>query len=148
MKGALFLGMSLIFVAAGIIMVRDPSVDRIKAWGAVLFFGLCAAVFFWMLVRPMKLALDHDGFTLSGGLMRKQEQTRWQDVQGFFLLRMPRGVRTVGFNFEPAARQGSLLHNVNRAVGAEASLPPGWPGSAQEMADDLNAYRMRALGLV
>ncbi|MES2442326.1 MAG: STM3941 family protein [Pseudomonadota bacterium] len=145
-KSSLLLLGSLVFVALGIAMMRDPASDGIIGWVLVGAFGLGAAVAVWSLVRPFTLTLDGDGFILRGSVFATPELTRWRDIQGFHLCRMPRGGQTIGFNYEPAARGKSMSLRVARGfAGADGGLPPGWPGSPEELVLELNAYRLRAL---
>lgn len=145
-KTSVYLLGSLSFVATGIWLLRQPQAEILWAWLCVAFFGLGALVFAWLLVRPQVLILDGGGFKLDGGLVRSPKQIPWQDVQGFFVYRLPvGGGKMVGYNFEPTAGKNSSLIRWNRRLGADGALPEGWPLSAEKMAEELNAYRLQAL---
>ncbi|QEL23530.1 hypothetical protein FQV39_13775 [Bosea sp. F3-2] len=115
-------------------------------WACVAFFGLGVVVFLWLLIRPQVLILDAGGFTVDGGLVRTPRYVAWRDVQGFCVFSAGRGGKMVGYNFEPHAKQKSLLTRINRSLGADAGLPQGWQISAEQLAAVLNDYRLQALG--
>ena len=143
-KTLLYLVISLVFVSIGLVMLGDPS-QATTAWGCILFFGLGGLVFIWLLVRPQLLILDDEGFTLSGGMVRSPKMTLWRDVESFFVYRLPRGGKMVGYNFAPGRRKETALAKLARGLGADGALPKGWPMSAEKMAETLNERRMRAL---
>jgi hypothetical protein len=95
-KVLLFLAGALAFVAA-YVLLPDPD-DELPNWGG-WFFCLCAVVFFILLIRPRKLTLDRNGFSISGGLARNASKTPWADVTGFFPVTIRAGVSMVGFNY-------------------------------------------------
>ncbi|WP_165185151.1 hypothetical protein [Caulobacter soli] len=141
----LYLAISLVFVAIGVMMVQDPSAG-LKGWLVLLFFGLGVAAFVVLLVRPQVLDLDTQGFTLRGGFVRSPKTVLWRDVERFFVYRLPRGGKMIGYMLEPAARKDTALNRIARSFGADGALPKGWPGSPEKMVEDLNAYRLWALG--
>jgi hypothetical protein len=143
-KAALYLLLSIGFVSLGFL----PSSTRPGGWAlwlAVGFFALGIPVFATLLIRPQRLLLDRSGFTVTGGLIRKPSTTRWQDMEGFFVYRLPKGGKMIGYNYSPDAPDVSSLVKVSRRFGADAALPKGWPGSPDVMVDELNAFRERAL---
>lgn len=144
-KTLLYLFASLVFVFASVFLIRDSASDETGLWWGIAFFGLCALVFAWALVRPQTLMLDGNGFAVGGAFVRSPHHIPWQDVQGFYVYSLPRGGKMIGYNFEPGARKDSALRSVARRLGAEAALPKGWPLSAEEMAELLNDYRREAL---
>jgi hypothetical protein len=143
---------SLAFVAIAFLV---PGSDQPAHWRtfAGSFFGLCAVVFVWLLVRPQRLTLDADGFTLSGGLMRPVNARKiyWRDVEPFFLYRMPGyrglpGPKVIGLNFVGEASERPALARFNRErLGLDGSLPGLWPAGPEQMIQELNDYRERAL---
>lgn len=144
-KNGLYLAISLVFVVGGLAMLRDPEAVG-AAWLCLIFFGLGAVVFLWMLVRPQRLILDSQGFTLCGGLVRSPKLVRWRDVEPFFVYRLPRAGKMIGYNYRPGAGPDSMLARINRRLGADCALPKGWPMSPEAMVEQLNACRARALG--
>ncbi|MBO9709282.1 MAG: hypothetical protein J7521_13830 [Caulobacter sp.] len=144
-KACLYLAGSLAFVAIGVLMVQDPATG-LKGWLALGFFALCAACFIVMLVRPQTLELDIQGFTVRGGFIRSPKTVLWRDVETFFVYRLPKGGKMIGYNLVPAARNQTALGRMARSFGADGALPKGWPGSPDAMVEDLKAYRQWALG--
>lgn len=144
-KAWLYLLGSLAFVAGGLLMVRERSAGA-GGWLALLFFGACAVVFVIMLIRPLTLTLDANGFMVSGGLVRSPRKVLWRDMQGFHIYRLPRGGKMIGYYLEPSARKDTAMAKITRSFGGDGALPEGWPGSPEKMVEDLNAYRLWALG--
>jgi hypothetical protein len=97
---------SLVFVAI-YALLPDPD-HQLPRWGG-WFFGLCAAVFLVLLLRPRKLTLNDSGFSISGGLARKK-MVEWGDVTGFFPLSFRPGANMIGFNYSPDARISRVEH--------------------------------------
>ena len=139
-KAALVLLASLGLATILLFLPGDKSL-----WGAA-FFAVGAMIAAAVLVRPQRLLLDQDGFILSGGLTRSPTKIAWRDVNGFFVVRVRPGASFVGFNYSASAADRPRRATFSRALaGAEGALPGGWPGSATDMADALNAYRQRTL---
>jgi len=72
--------------------------------------------------------------------------TRWSEIEEFFVYRLPKGGKMIGFNYRPGASPHSTLSKINRRFGAEGALLNLWPGSPEAMAEELNEYRALALG--
>ncbi|MNY33539.1 hypothetical protein D3C86_1678220 [compost metagenome] len=144
-KTARFLLISLVFVAVSIAIPNDAPGERYKLWLAGAFFGLCSVVFAFLLIRPQRLLLTPTGFTVAGGLVWSPKQILWRDVDPFFVYRLVRGGKMIGYNFTPGSRKDSALFHVNRFVGAEGGLPMDWPGSPEQMVELINVYRAQAL---
>ena len=122
----------------------DPD-QRLPGWGG-WFFGLCAGVFLILLLRPRRLTLDPDGLSISGGLTRKPVMIAWQDVTGFFPLRIRAGSSMVGFHYSPSAKNKARAAWVSKRIaGADGGIGGAWPCSSADLADQLNAYRESAL---
>ena len=143
---AVYLGGSLAFVAIALWLLQHPTQGAWKLKLGVGFFGLCAVVFVWLLINPQRLVLDDEGFTILGGFVRSPKKIQWRDIDGFFVCRLPRGGKMIGFNYRAGASPRRRLARFNRAFGAEAALPRGWPQSPEALAAQLNAYRAQALG--
>ena len=142
-KVLLLLGGALVFVA-GYAFLPDPD-HELPTWGG-WFFGLCAVVFVILLLRPRKLTLDRDGFSVSGGLARKALKTGWGDVTGFFPVRIRAGVSMVGFDYSPdAASKPRGAWVAKRISGAAGGISGAWPCSTVDLATQLNDFRDRAL---
>jgi hypothetical protein len=145
-KTLLYLLVSSAFVAFSIFHLRTSHKDMVTTWLGLVFFGLGIPVFSWLLIRPQRLLFDAEGFTVAGGMIRTPWKIRWQDVSEFLVIQLPRGGKMVGFNYVPGARKTSALSRVARMSGADGGLPKSWPGSVEDMVDELNDYRIRATG--
>jgi len=144
-KIALYLAGSLAFVAIALLLLEHPDRDAWKLQFVLGFFGLCAVVFAWLLIRPQRLLLDPEGFTVVGGFARNPKKVRWRDIDEFFVYRLPRGGKMIGFNYKPGAREVSPIARLNRRLGADGALPKGWAQSPENVATELNEYRVRAI---
>ena len=145
LKYALYLAGSLAFVAIGLLLPRHEDPEAWKLDAGVVFFGLCSTIFIWLLIRPQRLTLDEEGFTLSGGLVRTPKKVRWRDVDEFFVYRLPKGGKLIGYNYRLNSCAASPMTKFNRQFGADAALPKGWAIPPEIMADELNTYRRQAL---
>ena len=133
----------LAFVAIAIFAPDDHSQSKSWRFWCGSFFGLCGFVGVWTLARPRKLTLDSEGFTLSGGFLRSPKKTLWDVVEGFFVYRLPRGGKMIGFNYIPGRGPSTALVKLNGRLGAEGALPKLWPGPPEALAEELNSYRGR-----
>jgi len=107
-----------------------------KLRGGLILFGISSLMCAWLMVRPHRLKLDPQGFTLSGGLLRSPKKTLWHDVGEFYVRRLRPGANMVAFTYAPEAKVpfgGSL--------GRSGGLPGMWPGGPEEVAWRLNQYR-------
>lgn len=129
---------------AGYAFLPDPNHD-LPRWGG-WFFGLGSVVFVILLVRPRKLTLDEDGFSIAGGLARKASKTNWADVAGFFPVSIRIGASMVGFDYtaDAGSRPRGAL-GAKRISGADGAISGAWPCSTSHLADQLNDYQERAL---
>ena len=144
-KTSIYLAGSLAFVAIAAWLLQQPRDGAWKLQLGLIFFGACSVAFVWMLIRPQRLLLDDEGFTLTGGFLRAPTRIRWAEVEEFFVHRLPRGGEMIGYTFVPGESARSMLAKLNRRLGADACLPKGWPVPAERMVDELNARRLRAL---
>ena len=142
-KVLLFLVGTLAFVAV-YVFLPNPD-DALPSWGG-WFFGLCALVFVVLLVRPRRLTLDRNGFSISGGLAWRASATDWAEVTDFFPIRVRVGASMVGFNYSADAKNKRRGTWIAKGIsGADGGLSGVWPCSIGELAEQLNAYRERAL---
>lgn len=144
-KTLFFLALSLGLLTLTIWAMRQADGADGRLWISCVFFGACAASFAWLLIRPQQLHLDAQGFTIGGGLVRRPKMVAWTDVTGFFVYRLSRRGRMIGYNYAPGARPTSWLITLNHRLGVDGALPKSWPGSPETVAADLNAYRLAAL---
>jgi hypothetical protein len=147
-KASLQLVMSLVLVAVGVMMVRiDPvGLMGLVGWPILLFSGLSAAIFVVLLLRRRSLELDARGFMLRGGLIRFPRKVLWRDIEPFFLYRLPKGGKMIGYKFVPASRKEMGLERAADSLEADDTMIDEWRRSPEQMVEDLNAYRHWALG--
>lgn len=143
-KAGLGLGICLLPVTVGLTLSRRSGPDAWQLELAAIFFGLCAAVFAWLLVSPGRVLLHAEGFTVKGGLGLIPWTIRWRDVDAFVPLEYSR-VRIVGFRYVRGYRHPSR-RRFTRWRGADETLPIWWR-SPTRVADELNEYRTRALSI-
>jgi hypothetical protein len=93
----------------------------------------------------MRIELDWEGFTISGGLRWRPQRVAWRNVRGFSVFEVGRFSQMVGFDYEPAACRNSLRIRLGRAVGAEDGLPDVFELTPHHLAHELNEFRRRAL---
>jgi hypothetical protein len=96
-------------------------------------------------MRPRRLVLDDEGFTLTGGLVWSPQKLCWRDIDHFFGYRLAKGGKLIGFNFKPGLRGAGPRFRLNQVFGADGALPRGWTRSPERMVDELNAWRMQAM---
>jgi hypothetical protein len=141
-QAGLGLGICLLPVTVALTLsdCSDPEAWQLEL-GAI-FFGLCAAVFAWVLVSPGRVLFHAEGFTVTGGFGLIPWTIRWRDVDAFVPLEYS-GVRIVGFRYARGYRPPSR-RRFTRWRGADEMLPSYWR-SPTRVADELNEYRTRAL---
>lgn len=141
-----YLGVNLAIVASAPILFQHRDDD---AWALLVGLGLLGALsvmLVWLLIRPYRLLLDREGFTLAGGLIRFPKKIPWREVDAFFVYRGTRGGKRIGYNYLPGALKDSGLARLGRVLGADGALPKGWTLSPEKMVAELDAYRRQALG--
>ena len=120
--------------------------DPMLFYGAGGFFLLCALV-----AAPLmfgvgsRLTLDRDGFACS--TLFRTFRRDWRACSAFYPVSA--GLRTyVGFSAEQDAAAYPRMAAANRAlIGATCMLPDTYGLSADALADLMNRFRARALGL-
>lgn len=68
----------------------------------------------------------------------------WCDVDSFFIYRLPKGGKMIGFNFKPGPPGIPSLVKIARLLGAEAAFPTGWKLQNEKVVELLNTYRLHA----
>jgi hypothetical protein len=145
-KTVLLLVVSLGLVGAAVLPPKGTAMPEPMRWLAGGFFGLCAIVFAWLLVRPMRLILDPQGFSIGGGLVLSPKKTLWRDVDQFFVYGVAPARKMVGFNYKPGVRDRSKLVKFSRrTAGVDGALPILSRGSPEQLVAELNDYRRHAL---
>ncbi|MXO57958.1 hypothetical protein GRI89_00145 [Altererythrobacter salegens] len=138
-KAAIGLIGCLAFVAISLFAEQSGDTSwKLQAGG--IFFGLCALTFVAMLIRPHRLRLDPEGFTLSGGLTRTPRKIGWRHVGEFYVRPLSHGASMVAFKYadEAVVPFGGVL-------GKSGGIPGVWPDGPDALAYMLNDYRDAAL---
>jgi hypothetical protein len=117
----------------------------IPAWMPV-FFLFATVAFAWAFVRPRRLVLDEEGFTITGGFGWRPTHFRWQDVGEFYVYRLARGSEAIGFKLNHPPRDFAHLADLPSQQLADGSLPQGWDQKPDSMVQALNSYRAVAIG--
>jgi hypothetical protein len=150
LKTALYLCLCLGFVAFVVLTLKhahrstaalpDAADLRRTADGEFVgaTFALLSILMAWMLIRPWRLVLDDEGFTLKGGYIRSPKKVFWRDIDHFYVFVTRRGTRVIGYNYKPGVRE--ILPAIE--PGPDKKLPTGWPMGTEDMVDKLNAYRL------
>ncbi|MBD0370522.1 MAG: PH domain-containing protein [Pyrinomonadaceae bacterium] len=162
-KWLLYLVISLVFVAAGVLTFKG----EIMSWLVIIFFGLGSVVFALQLFsNASSLQLSSEGFTVRS--LFRSHSYRWSDVEGFAVGRMgnikhegaglaldvagafipgamnPRGIKTVVFNFSPSYQNKHALRKINKGLsGYEACLPDTYGMSAENLAELMKEWQRR-----
>ena len=133
-KLLLLLGTSLLFVAGGAWIVRDPGADLVEVvlggWLCIVFFGLGATVLLAQLVLPLpRLTIDSYGITWT---QRSDATIPWTAIKDVDMLTIGRSQRylvlwlTEPERFPPRRqprRPGPSL--TNRMYGGDVHIPVG-----------------------
>lgn len=130
---------SLVFVAIGILMVRD---GEGIGWFVLGFFGLCALAFaVQMLPGASRLRLDRDGFTVTS--LFRSSTVRWSEVSRFFVAQVG-GRAMVCWDYAGAVPRSTASRRLSRTLaGVEAGLPDTYGLNAEALAELLEDWRQR-----
>jgi hypothetical protein len=136
---------AMLFVAGGFWMTGLADTwHRIWGYVCLVFFGLGFLVFLATMIRPGTLVIDSDGVTQT--VLFRRHLFRWEDVARFRAWTMPqvmlpaRPLTLVAFDdLRPAGRP--VLRAINKQLGADAALAPGWTMRPDALAELLNSAR-------
>jgi hypothetical protein len=137
---------SIIFVAAGVLVLKDPKQNPAVAYLSIAFFGLGIPLFAWRLIRPGIVIAAPEGITWRSTFRTSHWQ--WSDLQSIRPY-SPAGLsisKHLGFDFTDSyyARNKRLRRRTVKAItGVEGSLGGGWELSAADLADLLNKARIK-----
>jgi hypothetical protein len=142
LKTSLFLCLSVGLVALCVLGFGRPNQNVVGLGFLATVFGLGAVAMAYILIRPLRLILDEEGFTLAGGLFRAPKKILWRDIDHFFVLDLSadpfiQGVKAIAFNYKPGVPKNSVIGNRS-----DGRLPGFWPKGTEDMVDELNAYRL------
>lgn len=133
----------LAFVAGSLFVFFYGSPEsRLAGFLGVGFFGVLGLpVCFYMLVRPMYLLLDEDGFEmpLAG---KRTHRSRWADIAGFEVASLS-GNSVVAITYRPDAAGGSAGREIAEQVfGAGGVINAAYGGlKAEQLCGLLESYR-------
>lgn len=130
----------LSFVVSQIFPLSDTSFAGVFG---LTFFSLGPPVFLTVLIRPYRLHLDGDGFTLSGGFKWKPLKRQWVETGPFFVRKM---FRVRNAPFPPVKMIMFDLSSDSSRFSTNGGLPMLWSfnGTVEEMVSELNEYRTKA----
>ncbi len=117
---------------------------RAPVWLPVLFI-FSAVAFAWLIIRPRRLVLDDQGFSIAGGFAWRPTSFRWQDVSEFYLRRLGRGSEAIGFRLKATPRDQTRFADSPLPPPGEVYLPQGWDQPPEIMVQELNRLRARAV---
>jgi hypothetical protein len=141
----------LIFlISAGFVSIAvflGPDSEPLTRWGAGGFFALCGLIAIPQFIGVgSSLSLDREGFTCRTWF--SSFRRRWADCTEFAPARV--GFNTmVGFSTASDEAMHPRLAAVARGLtGTAGALPDTYGVSAADLADTMNRFRDRALGLM
>ena len=142
LKWTIVLVICLGFVGVGLFII-PPEEDQTMRWLTVGFFGVGVVASLPGLLGMGGLDLDRDGFTISA--MGRKARRSWRECSEFSILSM-RGGSFVGFSSKTdETKMGASL--ARGLVGETGMLPDKYGMKAKDLADLMNRFRARALGL-
>jgi hypothetical protein len=144
-QAAVFLLLSVGFVATGVFMLRDPKANPVIGYLVAGFFGLGISVFGYRFIKPDVLTLAPDGIIWRS--MFRAARWRWDEVRDFRPYKPPgRGVtKHIGFDFTDShSGSGAGLRGAAKTLtGVEGSLGTGWELGTADLTDLLNKAQAR-----
>lgn len=130
------------FVAAALFLIPQEE-NPIMWWLTVIFFGIGAFASLPGLLAVGGLELDPEGFTIRH--WGRNTRRAWRECSEFSILDM-RGGPFVGFTSETDARNPAS--GISRGlVGQTGMLPDKYGMKARDLADLMNRFRARAVGI-
>ena len=117
----------------------EPLARIIGSIGLV-FFGLCTVAILIRVVRPDRLTLTADGFTLRD--WKQTQKIRWSDVKEFVVWSSA-GSSMASWILHDDARRVSFMARINSPFGLDGSIGIAWPRPPHEMRDLLTRWKKR-----
>jgi hypothetical protein len=122
---------------------------RFGGWSGLVFFGLCGILAVIQLIPGASfLRLEDSGFTVRS--CWRDHFYPWSDIESFGVARGTGSRDWVGFNFVPGSQLAvaARLKELNRSqAGYEAMLPDTYGWATSTLADHLDLWRRKSLGL-
>jgi len=106
----------------------------------LVFFGVCTVGWAISFVRPNRLTLTPEGFTLRD--WKQTQHVRWRDVERFVTWSSS-GQQMASWILHEEARQKSLTARINSTFGVDGSIGIGWPDPPHKMRDLLSRWKKR-----
>jgi hypothetical protein len=137
---------SIVLLALSVFAFEHPvGKVTVPTWLPALFV-VATGNFAWLMIRPRRLVLDREGFTITGGLGWRPTRFRWQDVGEFYVYRLSKGTEAIGFKLKQPPRDHARFADSPSQLPAARSLPQGWDQTPASMVQELNSYRAQAIG--
>jgi hypothetical protein len=127
--------------------LADPRIHISLAsprWELFILLSLASVIVaygFWSLVRPVTLIANDSGFALTGGFRSGGELQPWRDVDRFLVTSASRKERVAC-----ALRPGAERYFPANSDNSRAIFSGFYPSDPEQVADQLNALRRRAIG--
>jgi hypothetical protein len=132
---------------AGALALSERGSHQVTGAFCLVLFGASAIAAAIQIAMPGVLMLDARGFSVDGSPFAKPRRVSWQDITRFEVVSASRGPDRVGYAFRHDEQLGGALQKISSDHAGKETLPPNWPGSAQQLAGRLNEYRQYALAL-
>jgi hypothetical protein len=140
LKMARLVVVSGIFVAVGLWMLHVPApTAAIVGWASIVFFGAGFFVLAAQVVRPSRVILRADEFTIDI-FPHKPRRILWRDIDAF-LVWQPARTKVVSYRYVAGKGPQTRLARINRSFGYDGSLPTGLPMQAEALLALLNEYK-------
>lgn len=109
-------------------------------WIGLIFFVVCTLAWILRVVRPDRLTLTAEGFTLRD--WKQTQRIRWVEVKKFVLWSSS-GTKMASWILHDDARQASLMARINSNFGVDGSIGISWPEPPHKMRDLLSRWKNR-----
>lgn len=145
LKWTMVMLICLAFALGALFLIKpETDNDATMRWLTIGFFGVGVLVSIPGMMGVGGLDLDRQGFTIRS--LGRSSRLEWRECSVFEVVQMPRGGTFVGFS--SATDQAHALADIARTyVGTTGVLPDKYGMKVQALADLMNEFRSRALGL-
>ena len=134
----------VLFVWGGFLLLSEGE-NKLAAWICFLLFGVVGIpVSLLQLIKPAQRTLREDGFEQI--MMGRTLRCNWENVSEFGVLRVS---KTKFVSFSNSEDEGKLIAQFSSTLtrGHSGALGDTFGMKAKDLADLMNAFRNRALGL-
>ncbi|MCB9234835.1 MAG: hypothetical protein H6581_24490 [Bacteroidia bacterium] len=143
LRNALYLLLSLLFVAGGMILVPE---EGLVGWISMGFFGLVSLIFaIQLLPGASVLTLTAEGFEIKS--LFRARFTHWEEVKAFQVGYVGMNKRVV-FDYVETYQKKESGRKLAKAMGGhEGGLPDNYGGmSAEALSDLMNTWKSQGNG--